>query len=103
MPHFALNKSLALVLWGKDKKGQDDVAVYRGTLVERGGSLYFQYNNGEAMLELQEDWPTRVVEVPTDISDILLKCSYQLPLSVGDIGDSKDAFHNTGLRWPGQA
>ena len=91
------------MLWGKDEKGQDDVAVFPGTLVERGGSLYFQHNNSDVMLELQEDWPDRIREVPADLSGTLLKCSYQLSLRVGDIGDSKDAFQDTGLRWPGQA
>jgi len=103
LPHSALNKSLALVLWGKDEKGQDDVAVFPGTLVERGGSLYFQHNKSDAMHELQEGWPNRIKEVPADLSGTLLKCTYQLSLRIGDIGDSKDAFQDTGLRWPGQA
>ena len=103
MAHSALNKSLALVLWGKDEKGEDDVAVFPGKLVEKGGSLHFQHDNSDAMLELHEDWPDRIKVVPADISGTLLKCSYQLSLRVGDIGDSKDAFQQTGLRWPGQA
>ncbi len=71
--------------------------------MEKGGSLHFKHNNSDALLELQDDWAGRIKEVPADLHGTLLKCAYQLSLRVGDVGNSKDAFQDTGLRWPGQA
>ena len=40
MNERALNKTLALVLWGKSADGEDDVAVYPGVLSKSGGRYF---------------------------------------------------------------
>ena len=38
----AQNKTLALILWGKDSDGEDDVAVFPGTLIKENDLYYLQ-------------------------------------------------------------
>jgi hypothetical protein len=63
------------------------------------------------MLELQEDWPSRIKEVPADLSGTLLNCSYQLSLRIGGywelegcISGHRLAVARAGLtnRWSGR-
>lgn len=99
MTHSALNCTLALVLWGTDTSGEDDVAVFSGILVEREGSAYLHRDSGDVPLEIE--WLERIAAVPTDLRPTLLNCEYQLSLSVGDIDDEASAsWKALGLKWP---
>ncbi|HDY7993163.1 TPA: hypothetical protein ACGVB5_004862 [Vibrio vulnificus] len=92
-------KTLALLLWSKDEDGEDDVAVFKGSITREGASFFYQNESG-SKLELTDDWLGRIVPVASDVKDVLLNCDYQLSLTVGQLlPDSKD-FVETGLSWP---
>ena len=95
----AVNKSLALVLWAKDEKGEDDVAVFSGMLVQEKNE-YLLKREGGANVELQTEWLHRIRKVPKELRAILLDCEYQLPLSVGDKPNDSEGYEKTGLKWP---
>ena len=98
-PHPAFGRTLALVLWGKGASGEDDVAVFSGTLVELEGASYLQRDSGKVPLEVE--WLQRIASVPDDLRDTLLGCEYQLSLTVGDVDDEEsESWKRMGLTWP---
>ena len=98
-PHPAFGRTLALVLWGKDASGKDDVAVFSGKLIELEGAAYLQRDSGNVPLEVE--WLARIASVPEALRDILLGCEYQLSLTVGDVDDVESAsWKRMGLKWP---
>lgn len=102
MNDSALNKTLALVLWGKSADGADDVAVYPGVLSKRGGRYYLERSGADPHPELSSEWLPRIAPVPEDLRETLCNCDFQLSLTVGDIGDEEaEGLKQFGLRWPG--
>ncbi len=95
----ALNRKLALVLWAEDEEGEEDVAIFSGTLVAKGGR-YFLERDREQATEILEEWLERIQPVPDHLLETLLHCDFQLPLSVGKVesGESMESFG--GLEWP---
>ena len=59
-----LGNSLALVLWAKDEKGEDDVAVFPGTLMKEGTQYILQRVENETNPMILEEWLPRISEVP---------------------------------------
>ena len=96
----ALNKKLALVLWAKDKEGEDDVAVFPGVFTQVGGSYYLQREGEGNSPEIREEWLPRIKSVPDESRDVLMGCDYQLSLSVGNSEDVNEPLENFGLKWP---
>ena len=104
MPESALNSALgstlALVLWGRDVSGADDVVVYPGILVKRDDLHYLKRSDGDEV-PLEDEWITRIEVVPGDIREVLSGCQYQLSLRVGDVREEGTAsWKRTGLKWP---
>jgi hypothetical protein len=101
MSHRALNRRLALVLWGKSFDGSDDVAVYPGVLAERGGRYFLQRRGVDSSPELSSEWLARISEVPDDLRETLCNCDFQLSLAVGDVSDEEaKGLKHFGLTWP---
>ena len=96
---IGLNKTLALILWGQDKNGEDEVVVFSGVFTEKDGTFYLERENQESPV-IQEDWLPRIKEVPEDLKDVLMGCEYQLSLSVGDIDEAPEPYEPFGLKWP---
>lgn len=67
----ALNRRLALVLWAEDEKGEEDVAVFSGTLVANGGRYFLACERGQAP-EILDEWLERIRPVPDDLRETLL-------------------------------
>ena len=101
MSHRALNKTLALVLWGKGADGADDVAVYPGVLTRNGGRYYLQRRGSDSPPELLPEWLPRISEVPPDLGELLCNCDFQLSLTIGDVSDEEaQGLRQFGLTWP---
>jgi hypothetical protein len=98
----ALNRTLALVLWGKTADGADDVVVYPGELGQNGERYYLRRSGSGPHPELRSEWLERIGEVPPDLRETLCNCDFQLSLTVGDISDEEaERLEQFGLRWPG--
>jgi hypothetical protein len=98
--HAALNKSLALLLWSKNELGENDVAIYSGTLIEIGGKHFLRRRSGGSDVPFLEEWLDRILEVPVDVKDTLRSCEYRLSLSVGEIDEPGPEYVALGLKWP---
>lgn len=97
----AINKKLALLLWAKDDAGEDDVAVYSGTLIQSGLLYYLDREGDGTNPEIRQEWLPKIEAVPESLKETLLGCDYQLSLSVGDAEEYKGELENFGLKWPG--
>lgn len=96
----ALHKELALVLWGEDENGEDDVAVFSGVLIFEEGT-YFLRRKDCSSVEIIPEWLERIRPVPESMKEILLNCEYQLPLSIASIDKADDSLAKYGnLKWP---
>ena len=96
----ALNKSLALVLWATDDTGQDDVAVFSGTLIQVDDNYYLERESNNKNPALKEEWLQRISSVPEDLKETLMGCEFQLSLSVGALEEISGPLENFGLSWP---
>lgn len=96
----ALNKSLALVLWAKDENGEDDVAVFSGTLILSEGNYYLQREGDGPKPEIRTEWLERIKATPDDVKETLLGCDYQLTLTIGSAEGTPDSLESFGLKWP---
>jgi len=95
----ALNKKFALVLWAEDEQGEEDVAVFSGTLVKKGGLYFLERRTGQSP-EIREEWLDRIMPVESELKEILMGCDYQLSLSVGKAKDGQVLENFGGLKWP---
>lgn len=98
--HFALNRSLALVLWAKGAADEDDVAVFPGRLVARDGQHFLGRDEPEPDVRLLDEWMDRIVLVPIELRAILQGCEYQLALTVGDAPEDSADWEKLGIKWP---
>lgn len=94
-------KKLALVLWGENKAGEDDVAVFTGILHWDGSHLFLNRENNEP-IKILDEWMERIKIVTEDIKDIVLGSEYIISLSVGNLPDCKgnSEYERIGLKWP---
>ncbi|MCB9771364.1 MAG: hypothetical protein H6754_02305 [Candidatus Omnitrophica bacterium] len=95
------NKKLAVILWSKDKAGEDDVVVYAGkaSVVHNKVTVSLK---GNANFKILAEWVERIKNVTKDLKTTLLDADYCISLSVGDLptDTSSDKFIKTGLKWP---
>lgn len=96
-----LGKPFCVLLIGTTVDGEDEGAVFSGTLKQNESGLYL--DRGESPpFEIDPEWIERIKPVGPDIKDILLNAEYYLSLSVGQIpeGESTESYVATGLKWP---
>jgi hypothetical protein len=95
-----VGKRLTLLLMAKTESGEDDWAVFPGTVVLEDGVLYLDRGVGKARLEIRAEWVERIRPVGEEISAILKEADCYLPLTVGALPPDEDGFLTTGLQWP---
>ena len=93
-------KKLALLLMAKTAKGEDDWAVFTGTICIKSGKVFVDRGTQGKPFEVREEWFDRIKAVASDMRELLLGADVYLPLSVGDKPDSESSFEDTGLHWP---
>ena len=100
-PKSLEGKRFALVMWAKDARGQDDVAVFCGTAYWKVNKLIVKFNNNSTF-EIFSKWFSKIKKADGDIRDILFGADYLLTLSVGKISENAKSsdFKKTRLKWP---
>lgn len=93
-------KKLSLVIWGKNKDGEDNVRVYLGIAVYEKNKLYLERD--EDRVPILDEWLDRIKKTKdSEIKDILLGADYSLSLSIGnkpkDISPSE--FIKLPIKW----
>ena len=101
MTDCLVNRSLALVLWGKTQTGEDDVVVFPGTLRQIDRRYYLEREGKPALMKLSTEWMLRVKDVSEELREILCDCELQLSLTIADIEEEDAAgYIRSGLKWP---
>ena len=99
-PEDIQNRSLALVLWAKDKSGDDDVAVFPGEFLAVDGNYYLRRQGDKKNPKILEEWLSRIAEVPKEQKETLCDCDFFLSLTVGELDSEESSIESFGLKWP---
>lgn len=91
-------ESLTLLLMGKTTTGDDDWAVFPGSLVIEHDTVFLDRGARVPRFEIRDEWLTRIRLVATEEAT-LFKTKYVLPLTAGIVDDDDDGVP-TGLKWP---
>jgi hypothetical protein len=102
MNSSVVGKPFAVLLMGETAEGEDDWAVFSGTLKQNPSGLFLDRGT-KPPFEIRAEWIERINPVGSDVKDILLGAEHYLPLSVGLIpeGESTESYVCTRLKWPG--
>lgn len=95
-------KSLAVLLMGKAENGEEDWAVFPGTVRRRGDAHYLDRGADRNRFVIRQEWLSQIKSVADDLRDVLQDCELYLPLSFGSLPAECDSaeFELTGLQWP---
>ena len=95
-----VGKQLALLLLGEDANGQEDWAVFAGTIGERDGRLLLHRRVG--VVELRDEWIGCIRATSDETRATLSGADFVVQVTVGSLpGDVSPAdLETTGLRWP---
>ncbi len=93
---------LAMIAWGKNEDGSDDVAVFTGTAQWDGQRLILVRAAGEPSFVVEREWLDRIRPVDPDLRSTLNEADYQFSGTIGPIppGDDESQYLPTGLKWP---
>ena len=96
------DKVLALIATATDEKGQEDVAVFTGTIRLSGERLFFDRGPDSKQFEIPSHWIGRFDPVVPEVKDILMGADYSISVSVGNLQHGTDltGFESMGLKWP---
>jgi hypothetical protein len=97
-----VGKRLALILWDKDRNGEDEVWVHAGTVQTSGSGLVPDRGEHAPQVKLLSEWLPRIKPVSDEIRSTLLGAELCLSLTVGPIPEGADPsqFEDIGLRHP---
>lgn len=86
---------------GETSTGEDDWAVFSGTLKKNASGLFLD-RGLKPPFEISPEWIERIQPTGPDVKKILLNAEHYLSLSVGPIpeGESIDSYISAGLKWP---
>ena len=93
--------SLALLLVGETEDGEEDWAIFTGTIESKDGEFFLNRGPDKDIFDIRDEWLSRIKPVKEEVREILGNCDFFLPLSVGAVSDD-DALgmEATGLKWP---
>jgi hypothetical protein len=97
-----VGKRLALIIWGKDRNGEDEVWVHAGTVQASGSGLVLDRGNDAKRIRLLPEWLPRIKPVSDELRADLLGAEICLSLTVNPIPQGMDPseFENIGLHHP---
>ena len=93
-------KTVALLLMGVDRNGEDEWSVVAGTVTQTRDGLLFHHDGKPEGFPLPDDALDRMKLTPPAVGDTMLGAEIILPLSVGPKPEGPDGENmiETGLR-----
>lgn len=97
-----IGKTVALVMMGKDARGEDDWAVVKGVLERSGGDIVFIHDGKPDRFALPDDALARIKPTTPETRAILLDADLSLPLTIGPTPEGPEGrgLVDTGMKWP---
>lgn len=96
----AIDQTLAVLLWGEDAEGEDDVVLMTGVLREADGA-FFVDRGDNPRFPLEAEWLPRIKRTNPEVLDVVNHAPFMLTLTVGNVDEVDDDYRPTGLKWPG--
>ena len=94
-------RSLALLLVSEAEDGEEDWAIFTGTIESKDGELLLNRGPDKDNFDIRDEWLSWIKPVKEEVREILGNCDFFLPLSVGTVNDNDVVgMEATGLRWP---
>jgi hypothetical protein len=92
-----VGKRLALIIWGKDRNGEDEVWVYAGTVQASG--LVLERGEDGSRVKLRPEWLSRITRVSDDVRSTLRGAEICLSLTITPVPEGLDPseFEDIGL------
>jgi hypothetical protein len=97
-----VGKRLSLILWDKNRNGEDEVWVHAGTVQPSGSDLVLDGGENGPRVKLLPEWLPRNKPVSDELRTTLLGAELCLSLRVGPIPQGADPsqFEDIDLRHP---
>ncbi len=93
--------SLALLLVGETEDGEEDWAIFTGTIESKDGEFFLNRGPDKDIFDIRDEWLSRIKPVKEEVREILGNCNFFLPLSVSAVSDDDaQGMEATGLKWP---
>ncbi len=96
----AIDQTLAVLLWGEDADGEEDVVLLTGVLRQADG-VFFVDRGENPRFALEDEWLPRIKRTNPDVLDVVDNAPFMLSLTVGNVEEIDDNYRPTGLKWPG--
>ena len=95
-------KKLGLLLMAKNDKGEDDWAVFIGTVEVDGSAVWLNRGSDKKRVEIRTEWLERIKPVEEGNRETFLGADIYIPLTVGKIPEDSGSLEleDTGLDWP---
>src|SRR5262245_56527038 len=97
-----VGKRLALVIWGKDRHGEDDVWVHTGTVRALGSGYVLDRGEDAPQVNLLSEWLVQNKPVNEVLRSALCAAEICISLTSGPIPEGMDPsqFEDIGLHHP---
>jgi hypothetical protein len=97
-----VGKRLALVIWGKDRNGEDEVWVHAGTVQASGSGFVLDRGEDKPLVKLLPEWFPRIKPVNDEVRSTLHGAEICVSLTLSPIPEGMDPseFEDIGLHHP---
>jgi hypothetical protein len=100
-----VGKRLSLIIWGKDRNGEDEVWVHAGTVRGSGSDLVLDRGDDAPRVKLLPEWLPRIKPVSDELRVDLLEAEICLSLTISPVPEGMETseFEDFGLHHPPEA
>jgi hypothetical protein len=97
-----VGKRLALVIWGKDRDGEDEVWVHTGTVQASDSGFVLDRGEDKPLVKLLPEWLSRIKPVNNEVQSTLCGAEICVSLTLSPIPEGMDPslFEDIGLHHP---
>jgi hypothetical protein len=97
-----VGKRLALIIWGKDRSGEDEVLVHTGTVQVSGSGFVLDRGEDKPLVKLLPEWFPRIKPVNDEVRSTLNGAEICVSLTLSPIPEGMDPseFEDIGLHHP---
>jgi hypothetical protein len=97
-----VGKRLALVIWGKDRDGEDEVWVHTGTVQASGSGFVLDRGEDKPQVKLLPEWLSRIKPVNEEVRSTLCGAEICVSFTLSPIPEGMDPslFEDIGLHHP---
>jgi len=97
-----VGKRLALVIWGRDRNGEDEVWVHTGTVRTSGSGFILDRGEYKPRVKLLLEWFPRIEPVNEEVRSTLCRAEVYVSLTIAPIPEGMDPsqFEDIGLHHP---